>query len=273
MMPDTSSHDQDEIDVQRWTRVLLRGWMWLVIGLIGGAALGWLAASRVPRIYEATTLVLLRNVPDDTGIFTAPGLQGVVIGQSISSTLLAELQAKGYNGTIQDLVSGLSVEPVLNTTTFQISARMPDPQLAATAAGRASELAMTHLNEQWREVSRRELQSLSAQRARARLLLTEAAIPDASDRAEREDTSLEREVRRKVYLDIAARHEQMRLQIESQPPQLVTIQAASVPRQPLPNSRRRTIMLGALAGLMLAACVVILREWRLSPATQSPAQV
>lgn len=268
MLPDTSSHDPDEIDVQRWTAVLFRGWIFLLLGLLAGAALGWFAASRTPRSYEATATVLLTPPPDPAGVFTAPGLREAVIGQSIAGALHGELRAAGrFEGTLQDVLAGLTVEPVINTAMFHIKVRLPDAQLAAMAASRASELAVAYMTNQWRESSAQTLQRLGEQRGRAKLALTEAENDTATDQA------LEREVRRKVYVDAAARHEQARLELESSAPPLQIVNAAAVPDHAIATSPRRTIALGALAGLTLAASVVILREWRVSPVVPPPARV
>jgi uncharacterized protein involved in exopolysaccharide biosynthesis len=83
------------------------------------------------------------------------------------------------------------------------------------------------------------------------------------------DAALEREVRRKVYVDAAARHEEARLQFESGAPPLSIVHPAAVPEAALPTSPRRTIALGALAGLTLASCLIIAREWR-GPSADRP---
>ena len=274
MLPEPSSQhpagidEIDEIDLQRWTRVLLRGWILLLFGLTAGAAFGWFAATRAPRFYEATATVLLTPPPDPAGVFNAPGLREAVISQSIAGSLHTELRATGrFEGTLQDVLGALTIEPVINTPMFHIKARLTDAQLAATAATRASELAVTYMTSQWQDMYARTVKRLGEQRGRARLALTEAENASPSDLA------LEREVRRKVYVEAAARHEQARLEFESGAPPLQVVNAATVPDQALPTSPRRTIALGALAGLTLAACIVILREWRSVPVVRPPARV
>lgn len=274
MLPEPSSNhpaaidEIDEVDLQRWTSVLFRGWVLLLLGLLAGAGFGWFAGTRAPRFYEATATVLLTPPPDPAGVFNAPGLREAVINQSIAGALHSELRATGrFDGTHQDVLDALTIEPVINTPMFHIKARLTDPHLAATAATRAGELAVSYMTSQWQEVSARTLQRLGEQRGRARLALTEAENAPASD------LSLEREVRRKVYIDAAARHEQARLEFESGAPPLKIVHAAAAPDQALAASPRRTIVLGALAGLTLAACVVILREWRSVPVARPPAAV
>jgi len=201
-------------------------------------------------------------------VFSAPGLREAVIGQSIAGALHTELRATGrFEGTLQDVLGALPLATGINTPMFHIKARLTDAQLAATAATRASELAVVYMTTQWQESSSRALQRLGEQRGRARLALTEAENASPSDLA------LEREVRRKVYVDVAARHEQARLEFEAGAPPLQIVNAATVPDQAIPTSPRRTIALGALAGLILASCIVILRDWRSAPVARPPARV
>jgi uncharacterized protein involved in exopolysaccharide biosynthesis len=70
------------------------------------------------------------------------------------------------------------------------------------------------------------------------------------------------EVRRDVYMSAASRLEEARIEFASNPKPLRLLQAAGVPEAPLPGTRNRTIALGFLAGLVLAACLLVAREWR-----------
>ena len=72
------------------------------------------------------------------------------------------------------------------------------------------------------------------------------------------------EVRRQVYMDVAGRLEETRLALTATPSPLQLVERAAVPRYSLPGTAKRTIALGLLAGLVLAACFVVSREWRLS---------
>jgi putative tyrosine kinase-like protein len=72
------------------------------------------------------------------------------------------------------------------------------------------------------------------------------------------------EVRRKVYMDVAERLEKARVQLTATTSPLQLVERAEVPKQPLPRASKRTVALGFLAGLVLAACLVVSREWRLS---------
>ena len=70
------------------------------------------------------------------------------------------------------------------------------------------------------------------------------------------------EVGREVYMDLSREIQIARLEHQAQPRPLRMVDPPSVPEAPLPGSRNRTIALGTIAGLILAACVVVGREWR-----------
>lgn len=79
------------------------------------------------------------------------------------------------------------------------------------------------------------------------------------------------ELRRKVYMDLGERLEQARVELASTPRPLRVLDAAAVPNHPLHGTRTRTVALGLLAGLVLAACFVVAREWRARPTAGLPA--
>jgi uncharacterized protein involved in exopolysaccharide biosynthesis len=72
------------------------------------------------------------------------------------------------------------------------------------------------------------------------------------------------EVRRKVYMDVAGRLEEARVKLTATVSPLQLVERAPVPQRPLPGTAKRTIALGFLAGLVLAACLVVSREWQMS---------
>ena len=274
---------EDEVQVQKWGRLLLNRWAILAAGAIIGALFGGAAAARTPPLYEATSTVLLTPPPDPAGVFTVPGLRAVIISQSIASQLVGELRATGrYDGTIHTFLAGaLSMEQILNTQLFRVTVRLSDPQLAASAATRAAELAVEFMSRLWDELSAEKRAQLDQQLEQARIALVDidkqlARVPRSAGRAATQSPATDGstlrtdlEIRRRVYIEISARHAQARIESAGATAPLRLIDRAAVPDVPLPNSRRRTVALGLLAGLVLAVCLVIVREWRDSPTPAS----
>ena len=278
--PDPAGRPQhdNEVPVGDWTRLLLNRWAILAAGALFGALLGFAVGARTPPVYAATATVLLSPPPDPAGVFTVPGMRAVVISQSISSKLAEELRATGrYDGGAPEILAALSIEQVLNTQLFHVTVRLHDPQLAATAATRASELAVTFMSGLWRELLAEKRTQLDQQMEEARLAIVEverqllgtprpASMPSSSQPARGLSPATELEMQRRVYIETAARLAQSRIELAGAGAPLRLIDAAAVPAAPLPAGRRRTIALGLLAGLILAACLVIAREWRVAPA-------
>ena len=266
----------DEVQVDKWMRLLLNRWAVLAAGALLGALVGFAAVARTPPVYEATATVLLSPPPDPAGVFTVPGMRAVVISQSISSKLAEELRATGrYDGGVHEILAALSIEQVLNTQLFRVTVRLHDPQLAATAATRASELAVEFMAGLWRELSAEKRTQLDQQMAQARLAIGEverhltgtprtASVPASPQKPPGGVLSpaTELELQRRVYVETAARLAQAKIELAGAVAPLRLIDAAAVPDRPLPTGRRRTVALGLLAGLILAACLVIAREWR-----------
>jgi uncharacterized protein involved in exopolysaccharide biosynthesis len=278
--PVTVPRPDDEVQVEKWVRLLLNRWALLAAGALIGALLGFAAAARTPGIYEATSTVLLNPPPDPAGVFTVPGMRAVVISQSIASQLVGELRATGrYEGSVQTFLGSLSMEQVLNTQLFRVTVRLDDPQLAATAATRASELAVEFMSRLWQEMTAERRAQLEQQMEQARRALvdveqelagsrgTSATAPPTLKSSERARSATELDIQRRVYIEMGARLAQARIELAGAPAPLRLIDAAAVPDVPLPRGRQRTVALGLLAGLVLAACFVIVREWRLPPAS------
>jgi uncharacterized protein involved in exopolysaccharide biosynthesis len=94
-----------------------------------------------------------------------------------------------------------------------------------------------------------------------------AGTPDEINRAYSSEFDLVRrenevEVKRLVYSMLAERLEATRVELVSNPSPLGAVGAVTVPQDPLQRTSRRTIAVGLLAGLVLAACTVVVRESR-----------
>ena len=74
------------------------------------------------------------------------------------------------------------------------------------------------------------------------------------------------EVKRLVYITLAERLESTRVELTSTPSPLGVIGTVAVPHDPLPRTDSRTVAVALLAGLVLAACVMVAREWRIPSA-------
>jgi uncharacterized protein involved in exopolysaccharide biosynthesis len=72
------------------------------------------------------------------------------------------------------------------------------------------------------------------------------------------------EVKRELFMELADQLGRVRLEVAGTPTPLRLLEPATAPKYPLAGTGKRTIALGVLAGFVLAACVVVAREWRLA---------
>lgn len=73
------------------------------------------------------------------------------------------------------------------------------------------------------------------------------------------------EVRRDVFMKLDERLERDRAALAATPQPLRVVQTAVVPDQPVRSTRSRTVALATIAGLILAGCFIVAREWRTRP--------
>jgi uncharacterized protein involved in exopolysaccharide biosynthesis len=91
--------------------------------------------------------------------------------------------------------------------------------------------------------------------------LEESSLPllsklyESQRRIARLETDLE--IARAVYVDVATRHEQARVQVASRSARLLVIDAAVPPTLPVSRHLLRNLVLGAVAGLLLAVVYVL----------------
>ena len=276
------------MQVEKWARLLLRRSTVLLVGTLIGALLGVLAAASTPVTYEAVATVLLTSPEDknESGIFNAPAVRMILTNQTIASDVVSEAGLGNEPGAVSAqtfLSKALTVDPINNTNLFRVAVRVEDPQRAAKAATRVAERGAELMGRVWRDTAAGRRTQLERQVEESRRATLEAehrlaaykqtqgitrrsGVPPAPSRAS-DDTNLrkledEAEILRKVYVELGARRELARFEMESATPPLRVIDKAAVPTEPLPSTRTRTIALGLLAGLVLAACLVIAREWR-----------
>ena len=297
-----------------------------------GALLGVLAAAQSPPLFEATATTMLTVPADPNGVFTPAALRALFRSPSMAVSVVSELALDRPPAAITPdrfLAQAFSVEDVPNTYLTRLRVRLPDAQLAAKAASKATEHLIEIAARVWRETLSHRRAELERQVEEARQGLASAeqawlaarvsskgprldlprrlpfkaggaesppaertfderldesrkrgvALAQAERRAaanggaaalgavyarEFELVRLENDVelRREIYMHLASRLEGARIELASMPKPLQLVEPPAVPDQPLPGTRRRTVAVGLLAGLVLAACVIVVREWR-----------
>jgi uncharacterized protein involved in exopolysaccharide biosynthesis len=292
--------EDDEIQIQKWMSLLLRRWVLLsAVALLGGL-LGALAVPASAQ-YEASSTILVTPPPDYIGLFNGPGVRTMLSSQTIASEVIQELGLSARPHALDTqtfLKEVLTVEDIPNTYLVRVKVRLQDPELAAKAALRTCERTLEVMLALWQELAIARPSQLEAQVEQARLNLLAAeqrlteyvqrhggkssevsadtipggpgsplkrpgAIGRYSTPSEVDKLEADIEIGRRVYIDAGARHKQARAELATAIPPLRVIDRPVVPSHPLPGTRKRNVALGVLAGLVLAGCIVVAREWRI----------
>lgn len=337
----SSQQDDEGVEIRKWFGIMAHGWGILALGAILGAGVGLLATLRTPPVFEGAATVFLNPPPESADLFTTAGMRTIFSSPAVPAEVVKEL---GLDRAPHSFTPGsfqtraVTIEDIPNSYLTRVRVRLPDPQLAATAANRVAERLCdltARLWSDWISAERAELERqtdaagqalaraeqdwlaarlatpetsvhvqvpravmqghsipfqdldrraplpnvptieerLAESRARgavleeARKRLARSGKASALGEAYASEFALVRlendvELRRKVYMDLGERTEKRRAELASNPRPLRVLEAAAVPNAALPGTRRRTVALGLLSGLVLAACVVVAREWR-----------
>jgi uncharacterized protein involved in exopolysaccharide biosynthesis len=335
-------HEDDDAAAIRWLGVMAHAWGILAIGALIGGLVGFAAALRTPPLFEAVATVFLNPPRSNPDLFTTAAMRTIFSNPSVSSDVVREL---GIDRPPHSLTPGrfqtraLTVEDVPNSYLARVKVRLPDPELAATAANRVAERLSDLTSRIWTDWIKAERAQLERQTEEARLglaraeqewlaarlatpdtsvhidvpraVMTESLIPfqgsaqkpspskqptledrlaesrkrgalaqEARKRLKPSEIALgkaygnefelvrlenEVELRRTVFMEFGARLQATGVELASTPRPLRVLDRAAVPNYPLPGTRTRTVALGLLGGLILAACLVVAREWRTQP--------
>ena len=148
------SYDPDEIQVQKWFVALWRGWGILLAGGVLGAGLGLAAAATTRPTYEAQATLLLAEPPDQTGVFSLPGVRTVLNSPSIANEIVQEfgLSNPPHSLSAQTFLSrAVTIEEIPNTYLVRVRLRLSDPQLAHRVAGRYGDKVVERVEGLWQE--------------------------------------------------------------------------------------------------------------------------
>jgi uncharacterized protein involved in exopolysaccharide biosynthesis len=340
-----SQQDDEGAEIRKWFGVMTQGWIVLALGAMLGAAIGLLATLRTPPLYEAIATVFLNPPPEGIDLFTTAGMRTIFSSPAVPAEVVKELGLDRpphsfTPGTFQ--TRAMTIEDVPNSYLARVKVRLPDPQLAATAATRAGERLSDLTSRVWSDWVSAERTQLERQAEAARqalikaekdwlaaqlatsgtrvrvdvprrvpesheVVVTEGKLPPATltsrptsngpplearlaesraraaglaDAQKRQGAGsgalgdayakefelvrLENavELRRRLYMDLGERAEKAGAELASNPRPLRVLEAAAVPNAPMPGTRKRTVALGLLSGLVIAGCLVVAREWR-----------
>ncbi len=258
------------IELRQYAAILLR-WLWLIIvgTLLAGAA-AYVASSFSTPIYEATATLVINEGQKATG----PDYNSILMSERLAKTyaqLLKErpvLQEASARLAVPLQRDDIVVTPERDTQLLRLTARSPDPTLAAAIANtiplvfiEQTEASRAARYSGSQESLSRELQALQGEmEATQRALEAERARPlSSAAEVARLETLLAQH--RSTYAGLLQSYEEMRLAEARAADTLTVFTPAAVPVRPvLPRTRQNTL-LAAVVGAMLAAGAAFLIEY------------
>lgn len=271
-LPDSPSHTTpDVVSLEVLRRRLWRGRYLLLAGTLIGAAIGFLAASATPVSYEAVSTVLVRQAAAASPAVATNSMRAVIANQAVAAEVVKQT---ALPLTPQQFLDTLRIEDVPGTYLMRIFVRAADADTAARAANLATSEAIKLngtlmgtgadrlqrvMEEELAEARRRMNQSeleLTAFRRNRRLGQTSAGPHEADIEESRLHAA--HDLATRLYEEIAVQYGKLRLQVAEQAAELMVIEAAYPPDNPMSARRGQRTVFAALTGLTLTALLLIL---------------
>jgi capsular polysaccharide biosynthesis protein len=118
-------------------RFVSRWWWMIALAVVGGAAIGILAAARAPDLYEARTIVFASQTSIPAEDFENLGISAFTT-DAVIEPVIEEL---GLDASVREVLGSrqLEAEAIADTAAVRIIGRASDPQLAGDLANTAAE--------------------------------------------------------------------------------------------------------------------------------------
>ncbi len=274
---------EDEIDLRRYAEVLWR-WKWLlVIGVALAAGAAFVTSRLQTPVYEASTTLLINQAPDAqtsdyTAILTSERLARTYAQMISNRTILEQtLDRSGLSYEVEEFAEAVEVALVRDTQLIEVRVENTSPRLAANLANALVEVFVElsdTLQAERYAASKASLQARLSE-LEAQIAETEARIEDIGDPEQQsERIRLEGQLTqyRSSYSSLLQSFEELRLAEAQSISNVVQIDPAVAPDEPV---RPRTLLntaLAAVVGGMLAVGGVFLIE-ALDDTIKSPEQV
>jgi non-specific protein-tyrosine kinase len=264
-----------ELDLSTLTRLARRWWWLLLLGPLVAAATAYWSASRQDPLYSATATLMI-NQAQDPGQQDLSGLQA---GERLGATyqrlvatdpvLTATIANLGLPLTPNQLRGKVSATAVTGTQLLRISVSDTSPQQAAAIAnGVAAEFArfIAAAGAQLSNVSR---EALAQQIADTQLRIDEltAQIQELEQGPTGADPNVQVQIAglrtslnqfQASYGELLVRSQEMDLNEAAIQHRVTVVEDARVPGAPYAPRTTLYVVLGALAGLLIAAAAVVL---------------
>jgi uncharacterized protein involved in exopolysaccharide biosynthesis len=166
-MPEEAGRDSPELE--HYAAVLQRHWRLVLLGVAVSLAAAFAYVALAPRVYEATaTVIVIHRATDDasTDPESTATARALFDSQAMAARVLREIQLEHGSVPVTPatfLRDVLRVDEVRGTSLLRVSARLPDPELAARVVNRVTEATIERNDRVTRSAESGEQKLLKAQ--------------------------------------------------------------------------------------------------------------
>jgi non-specific protein-tyrosine kinase len=270
---DTSN--QDEIDLRHYAAILWRRAWLIALSAVLASGAAFVASWLQTPVYQASTTLLVNQAPgaqtsEYTAILTSERLASTYAQMLSQRPVMEEaLKRLQLSNPVEDMQKAVTIELVRDTQLIRLKVEDPDPYLAATLA----DILVGVFNEQndarqaQRYAASKENLKSQLDQLQADIQTREARIAelgsraDASGQAEADRLRTDVAQLRASYATLLKTYEDLRLAEAQSVSNVVQVEPATVPTEPVRPRTLLNTLLAAVVGVMLAIGVVFLIEY------------
>ena len=252
---------EQEVDFARYVRLLAIRWWLLAAGLVAGAVIGYLVSLGGTQLYKATATLYLGQPYTASGNSPALGTQTnpAAVGQIVHSALVDSIVARKCKTTASQFRKGISTAQVSGST---VSKTATNPLVTISVQTRRAKVAECAANGLANEAVDRLGRYAEGKIANFRKEIAADRSAIASIQSAVQNPSIS--VTNKLLLQTSLRTDQqdeiaatqfLQQAIQIERPQVLTGAAA---QRITARSRRNTVVIAALIGLILGAIAALL---------------
>ena len=256
---------EQEVDFAKYVRLLAVRWWLLAAGLVAGAVIGYLVSLGGSQVYSATATVYLGQPYTPTGgaLVQNPQTNPSAVGTVVQSTAVQDTVAKGCHAKVSAFAKGISTQAIPTGSSSKTGSQI-NPLVKITVQAKKGKLAACAANGLAAEVvSTKHLGAYAAQKItnlKAQIAIDDADIKTITTAIASSSISdiyklVLQTTLRSDQLDKTTNAQLLLLATGVESPKVFTRAAA---HKITARSRRNTVVIAALIGLILGAIAALL---------------
>ena len=246
---------------------MLWSWTWLILlaGLLTGAV-AYVISIRTTPIYQTSARLLVSDPPAQRSLDT----NSMVSTQSMASTykemlvdwvvLQGVIDRLNLNVSPSAIQNEISVNTIAGTQLLVVTVKDPNPNRATDIANTLGQVFAEHIRELQTQRYSASQAGLAKQVSdmEQQINITTQALSAVTDQAEKLQLEARLTQYRGLYSNLVTNYEQVRLAEAQTSTNVVVSQPAISPTEPVSPKTTTNVILGVLAGLLLATVIIII---------------